>query len=222
MEMKTYKEWLEEFRTKIKEGAPPPEPYVYSTQRVTPKEVGFIVDLKNWVDEKEYTIMDPFLVDLGRGIAIREGYVIIRSMDEKAGYSMKTKTKGKLTKMDIIEAEKWIKKQGWYADTLLIHPDQEAEFLIRNEILIPSLIPTSYIPKEKRGRNFSGLLNGLNVYCTPLVEGLAFVYKKSQIIVAKTRLKIDFDDLTNPSKLIIQRSCSSAPIDERGVVKITL
>lgn len=104
----------------------------------------------------------------------------------------------------------------------MIHPEQEAEFLIRNEILPPSMIPTSYIPEKERGRNYSGVLNGLNVYWTPLVKGLAFVYRKSQIIVAKTPLKIDFDNLANPSKLIIKRSCFSTPIDERGVVKITL
>ena len=264
--MKTYEEWLEEFRTKIKEGyethrmdkqlvgyiyevkkpatvlpkgsgpigahiiregAPLPEPYVISSQVVTPKPVGFTVNLEDWVEKKEYTYMDPLLASLGKEIAVREGFVILRAMFEKAGHSMEVKTKGQLAKEDIKEAGDWIRKQGWYANTLVIHPEQEAQFLIRKEILHPTLFPTGYVPsifasEEERGPNYAGWLNGLNVYWTPLVKGLAFVYRKSEIIIMKTPLNIDFDNLDRPSKLVIKRYCSSAPVDERGVVKITL
>lgn len=263
--MKTYAEWLEEFRTKIRaeyercrmdkqlakyiyevekpatvlpkgsgpigaqiirEGAPSPEPYVISSQVVTPKDVGFTVNLKDWSEKKEYTYIDTLLASLGRDIATREGFVILRAMFEKAGHSREVKTKGQLTKEDIKEAKDWIRKQGWYADTSVIHPEQEAQFLIRREILEPTLLtgyaPFGFASEEERGPNYAGWLNGLNVYWTPLVKGLAFVYRKSEIIVMKTPLNIDFDNLDKPSKLIIKRYCSSAPVDERGVVKITL
>lgn len=128
---------------------------------------------------------------------------------------MKAETEGKLTKADIAKAESWIRNQRWYADTLVIHPEQEAEFLIKNEIWHKNKIPISYIPEEQRGSNYAGMINGLNVYWTPLVKDLAFVYRKSEVIVLNTPLKIDFDNLTQPSSLIIEQYCSSAPVDSK-------
>lgn len=55
--------------------------------------------------------MDVFLVNLGREIAIREGFIILQAMYEKAGYSIKSATEGQLTKMDIRKAESWIKNK---------------------------------------------------------------------------------------------------------------
>ena len=97
--------------------------------------------------------MDILLADLGRWLSIRGGHAVLRSMCAKAGATVETETEGKLAKADIAKAENWIRTQGWYADTLVIHPEQEADFQIRNEIWHRSRIPTGYVPEEKRGSN---------------------------------------------------------------------
>jgi len=207
----------------IGEGEPLPEPYLISTQDVTPRNIGFSLDLKDWAEEKEFTYMDTLLSDLARNLSNRGGYTILRAMYEKAGFTMKAETEGKLTKTDIAKAEHWIGNQGSYADTLVIHPEQQAEFIIKNEIWHKSRIPIGFIREEQREQpHYAGMLNGIDVYWTPLVKGLAFVYRKNEIIVLNTPLKIDFDNMTRPKSLIIEQYCSSAAVDPRGVAKITL
>ena len=44
----------------IKEGAPPLEPYVYSIQTVTPKEIGFTIDLKIGLMKKNILLWMSF------------------------------------------------------------------------------------------------------------------------------------------------------------------
>jgi hypothetical protein len=258
--MKTYKEWLEEFRTKITEGyekyrldkklaksvydAGSPvtvllkgsgpkgmlslvegqqlQPYVLSTRNVTPLNIGFTIDMKDWADEPERYGMDMFMMQIGEIIAEREAYVIVKGMLDNAGYSVKVEAQGRLSKSDIKKAEDWIRNQGGYADTIILHCEQEMQFRLKGELLEPHLIPTSYVPQEDRGPYFSGKINGLNVYWMRFNKGIAVVYNKDEIILAKTSLKIEFDSLDHPTKLILERWCSSAPIDERGVVKIIL
>lgn len=258
--MKTYREWLEEFRTKIKEGyekhridkklarsvydAESPvtvllkgsgpkvafslaegqqlQPYVFSTRNVTPLNIGFTIDMKNWATEPERYGMDLFMMQIGEIIAENEAFVIVKGMFDNAGHSVKAEVQGQLSKSDIKKAEDWMRNQGWYADTIILHYEQEMQFRLKGELLESHLIPINWVPHEDRGPHYSGKINGLNVYWMRFNKGTAIVYDKDEIILAKTPLNIEFDNLDHPTKLVIERWCSSAPIDERGVVKIIL
>lgn len=192
-----------------------PEPYMFSIQNVTPINIGFDVNLGNWADDREFTIMDPLLCGLARDLSMRGGHSVLHSMYEKAGFKMKTEEEGKLSKMDIAKLDSWVGSQSWYADTLVIHPEQQVEFLIKNEIWLKNKIaPTSIV---KKGYNYTGMLGSLDVICTPLAKDLAFVFDKEQIFVAVTPLKIDFDNMYEPHSLKIEQFISSAPIDSRAV-----
>jgi len=116
----------------------------------------------------------------------------------------------------------WIKGQGWFADTIIVHPTQEMEFLIRNDIITSDKIPIGIVPEKNRGPYFSGRIDGLNLYYTTLVEGFAIIYRKNDIIVKKTMLEINFDDMQHPTKLIVKRLCSSAPSISGVIVKIII
>lgn len=258
--MKTYAEWLEEFRTKINEGyrkhrmdkklagsvydverktnimpkgsgpigafdlteGRPPPLYTFTTQNVTPLNIGFQIDMKEWAKEPERYGMDTYMEEIGETIAEREAYAIIKGMLDNAGHSIKAKTKEQMSKEDIIEAKNWIRSQGFYADTIILQSEQETQFLLEGALLEPHLIPTSYVSEEDRGHHYLGRIDGLNVYWAKFVGGLAIVYSKRSIKLAKTPLKIEFDNLERPSKLTVERWCSSAPMDKRGVVKIDL
>ena len=203
----------------IGEGEELPPPYVISSQSVTPINIGFSLNISEWAEDPNRHFMDVLMSDIGRILAQREAFVIIKSMIDKAGRSIEVKERGQLTKTDLLEAQRWIKTQGFYADTVILHPKQETAFRIRGELVEASRIP---VLAETKGLNFSGIIDGLEVYWVSVIGGVALVYKKSEIIVAKTPLKVKFDDIRSPSQLVSERWCSAAPVDERGVVKIII
>lgn len=203
----------------IREGEELPPPYVLSSQQVEPINIGFSLDITGWAQDPERYVMDVLLSNIGRNLAQREAFVILKGMIDKAGRSIQVKEKGKLTKSDLLEAERWIKTQGFHADTLVLHPKLENAFRMRGELIEASKIPQ--LARDK-GSHFSGIIDGLNIYWTPIIEKYALLYKKSEIVIAKTPLKIEFDNTSSPSKLITERWCSSVPVDERSVVRIEI
>jgi len=259
--MKTYVEWLEDFRKKIYEGYEKhrmdkrlaghvcevkkparkllklsgpvmvygvpesgelPPSVVVGTQDVTPSNVGFPIDMRDWAEDPSRRNMDTFMTKKGKEVAENETRVIIKGMIDNVGYSFNAERKGELSKTDIRKAEDWLKEREVHPDTIIVDVKQGFEFLRRGEVLEAARIPSSYMPEEQRGPYFLGLLGGLKVYCIQFDERLAIVYRKNDIIVKNTPLKIYFDNLDRPSKLILEKWCSSAPIIDEGVVKITL
>ena len=96
------------------------------------------------------------------------------------------------------------------------------EFQLSGELLEGWRIPTGYLSKEKRGHYFSGMLEGLITYWAPFMKGVAVVFERDKIQVVNTPLKISFDNTQRPSKLILEKWCSSAPIIDDAVAKILL
>jgi len=206
----------------IPEGGELPPPVKVTMSEVTPINVGFPVNLKDWADDPERTYMDMFMMQIGERIAENEVWAIVKGMVDNAGHTLEAEKKGELTKNDVEKAKDWVGNQGTYADTLIVYLEQKTEFLKRGELVEATPNVLGWIPEERRGRHFSGLVNGLFAYWTRFTKGLAIVYERNAIMVRKTPFKIDFDNSTHPSALNIEKWCSSAPTIEQGVVKITL
>ena len=147
--MKTYVEWLEDFRKKIYEGYEKhrmdkrlaghvcevkkparkllklsgpvmvygvpesgelPPSVVVGTQDVTPSNVGFPIDMRDWAEDPSRRNMDTFMTKKGKEVAENETRVIIKGMIDNVGYSFNAERKGELSKTDIRKAEDWLKE----------------------------------------------------------------------------------------------------------------
>lgn len=197
-----------------------PAPSMPTRQQVEPMDISFTVDISEWVDET--FAWDTLSMYVTEEIADREIFVILKGMFDKVGHSVSAQTAGKLTKNEIDQAKNWIRSQGNYHDTLVMSPKQESQFWRSGEVWEASRIPTGYVPEKDRGPNYLGKIAGLNTYVTFVAQGIAIVYRKGEIIFTKTPLEINFDDMQRPRNLVIKRRCSSAPVDEKAVVKIAL
>jgi hypothetical protein len=207
----------------LRPGEPLPPPIPPKIRNVTPINVGFSVDMRKWAeDPTRWGGMDHFMFHLGKAVAEREYYTIVQGMFNNAGNVLKVEEKGILKIENIQEAKNIIRNKGLYADCILLHPDQLHAFRLSGELFEAWKVPTSYLPEEKRGRYFSGLIAGLKTYRANFIEGIAIVFESDKIQVVNTPLKISFDNIQKPSEIILERWCSSAPIIDNAVVNIIL
>ena len=260
--MKTYEEWLEEFRTKIKEGYETHRMdkrlagYTYEVDKpakrlwkydepiraqsmpeggtiitmptpkireVKPYQVGYKLNIRKWTEDPVRVVgMDNFMYRIGVNVAEREVWVMAKGMSDNAEHVIEAEKKGELSKNDIKKARDWISSQGMYADTIIMHSKQRWRFLRNGELWESYRIPTGYVPERDRGPYYAGKIDGANVYSTLMIKDFALVYRKKEILVKNTQLKIDYDNPKRPSTLIVNKWCSSAPIIEQAVVKIVL
>ena len=189
---------------------------------VEPFQVGIRVDLSKW-DIEATVFWDSFMYRRGSDVAEREYWVIMKGMSDNAGTIMKAKKKGELSKLDMKDAQAWIGQNGGeYADTIVVPLEQATELLKKGELWSPHKIPTGYVPEKDRGPYFDGKMGGVNVYWTRFMKDFALIYCKRKITVSNTPLKAYYDKPKRPSCLIIEKWCSSAPILDQAVVKITL
>ena len=128
---------------------------------------------------------------------------------------------GKLKKEDFQRAKNVLREKTIYANTAIIHHRCIAEFAEYDEY-----IRNWYLSDLLRwsGPFFAGVLSQLKIYWTDFdyMEKQALVYDKERITVACTPLKVYFDNPENPSQLIVEKWCSSAPLIDDAVVKILL
>mgnify|MGYP001121165489 CR=1 FL=1 len=76
-----------------------------------------------------------------------------------------------------------------------------------------------------RGPHFAGMINSLRTYSTHGLEDKAVIFRRGDIWTYTTPLthsKIHYDNINHPTKLIIQKWCSSAPILDESVVVINI
>jgi hypothetical protein len=190
-----------------------------SLRTVNPLDAGFIQDLGDWSDNPEGYGMDMFMNDLGKLVADREYAIIAFSMKNCAGNTFKSEKGGHLSKDDIRKAQSLA--EG-YADSVIMNHQEKVEFLKNGQILDPNRIPESFVPKERRGYYYSGMIGAVNVYWASFIEDFALVFNREEIISASAPLKIRFDDIRHPKQLIGEKLCVSAPMLDQAVVKIEL
>ena len=190
---------------------------------VKPLQVGVRIDLSKWDFETPVVGLDSYMFGCGSNVAEREYWAIVKGISDNAGKTMETKKKGELSKLDIKEAQAWIGQNGRaYADTVVMPLQQKRELLKKGELWLPHKIPNGYVPEKDRGPYFAGKIDGANVYWMRFIKDFALVCAKRENIVSNTPLKVYYDNPKRPSQLTIDKRCSSAPILEQAVVKVTL
>jgi hypothetical protein len=246
-EKKTFQQWLEDFKKEVEKGyeettmvtalceyihkdckeAPTTMLKVereYQNQQmvllkgtlrnVKPLDAGFVQPLGDWYKNPEGWGMDMFMHELGRDIAEREYAIIVKGMESYAGTTIKAREKGQLSVDDIREAESHAKE---YADSVIMNLQQMKAFLIKGQIST-----LSFLPEEKHGYHYSGMIGGLNVFWTNSIKDLALVFSRREMNFASTPLEIAFEDMESPKQLILHKMCVAAPIFDQAVVKIEL
>lgn len=198
------------------------QPFVvnqFKMRNVKAVNAGGTVDLGRWSDNPDGYGMDLFMYEIGRDVAIREYSIITDGMTKCVGKAINSKTKGQLSKDDIVNAQSQAKQ---YADSVIMNIQPMSDFLIKGQIFEPSRIPESFVPKERRGHYYSGMIGAVNVYWTNSFKDYALVFDREAMIFESTRLQIQFDDLKNPKQLILYKMCVAAPLYDQAVVKIEL
>lgn len=198
-----------------------PTVFIPQYRNVTPLKASITLDIQKFVKELDRHI-DVFSSHMAHAIAEGEARVIIKGLIDHSGKTITVKERGHLKSAAIKEASRWIGSHGLYADTVITNPKQWAELVKGRKILEPERIPSSWVPREERGPHYEGKIDGRDLYCFNLPEKVALVYRKEEVILAKTKLNVRFDNPERPANIIAERWCSSAPVLEEGVVKINL
>jgi hypothetical protein len=256
--MKTYQEWLEDFKKEMQKGyenttmatalseyvhkdcdkAPTTLPKLDGPMRasvlhegepivetkmthrsVKPLDAGFTQDLGDWSNNPEGYGMEMFMNQLGRHLANREYAIIVDGMKNCAGTIVKSKQRGQLSKDDIREAQSHAED---YADSVIMNHQQETEFLKNGEIFEPIRILESWVPRERRGYYYSGMIGAVNVYWASFIKDFALVFDRGEMIFASMPLTMRFDNMDHPKQLILEKLCVSAPMFDQAVVKLEL
>lgn len=186
-------------------------------------QVGIRIDLSQWNFKDPIVGSDSYMFGIGSRVAENEYHAIVKGISDNAGNVIKTKKKGELSKLDLKEAQAWIGSYGnEYAETVIVPLEQKTKWLIQEELWLPHKIPTGYLPEKERGMFFSGWINGVNVYWMRFLKDFALIYAKRKAIICNTPMKIYYDNPKRPKELFVSKWCSSAPILDQAVVKITL
>jgi hypothetical protein len=189
------------------------------TERVDPEMIRIKADLGRWADDPEDQIIDACLEDLGRSIVTREVTTLINEL-LKGSKEFGTGT-GKISKPDVRKAVDWIHQNalGSYVhpNTLVVHPNLEAEFEERGDIIGAYRLPKGFF----NGVHFSGIINGLNVFSVPCIPpNTILIYDKHEIYLRRTKVRVDFDNIKRPRYLLIEEKRKVWPRDSNSLAKV--
>jgi len=200
------------------EGAQP-ESYKVSTRAVTPYDIGFRVEVRDWARAPETVHMGTLMELIATRIAENEVLVLAEGLTKAAGKQFQATNALRLSKVDLRNAIQWIGSNGFQPDRVLISPDLEAQLTLKDEIIEKWHFPSSM---ADWGNHHSGKIDGLDLFWNYSLKGRVVVYESFNVSFAKTDFKVSFDDVQNPTQVIIQCWCSCAPLDERSVAVITV
>jgi len=204
--------------TRIDEVAQP-EAYKVSTRAVTPYDIGFRVEVRDWARAPETVHMGTLMELIATRIAENEVLVLAEGLTKAAGKQFQATNALRLSKVDLRNAIQWIGSNGFQPDRVLISPDLEAQLTLKDEIIEKWHFPSSM---ADWGNHHSGKIDGLDLFWNYSLKGRVVVYESFNVSFAKTDFKVSFDDVQNPTQVIIQCWCSCAPLDERSVAVITV
>lgn len=195
------------------------EPYAVSIRTVTPNDIGFHVQVRDWVKAPEGILMGTLMELIATKIAENEVLVLVEGLIKTSGKQFQATNALRLSKADLRSAIQWIGSNGFQPNRILVSPDLESQLMLKNEIIEKWHFP-SFMPDY--GNHHSGKVDGLDLFWDYSLKGRAIVYESYNVTFAKTDFKVAFDDVQNPTQLIIQCWCSCAPLDERSVALITV
>ena len=205
--------------TRIGEGEAPPESYKVSTRAVTPYDIGFRIEVRDWAKAPGTVHLGTLMELIATRLAENEVLVLAEGLTKAAGKHFQATNALRLSKVDLRNAIQWIGGNGFQPNRVLVSPDLEAQLMLKDEIIEKWHFPNTM---ADWGNHHSGKIDGLDLFWNFSLKGRAIVYESFNVSFAKTDFKVAFDDVKAPAELIIQCLCSCAPLDERSVAVITV
>lgn len=199
------------------------ESYVLTGQEVKAYNIGLSYEIADWIKSPELndpdgTLMDIALEIMGRNIAQREAYLIIKMLSEQASVQLPSIEKGVIRSSDILAAEKRIGEHGFNADTVIMQPKHRYQLLIEEDadlgLFHDLLVNDRY--------TYAGKISNMDVYSTEVIRDFSLVYDRDFVVLVRTPFKIYFDNIESPKYLVVDRICFTAPIDNRAVAVINV
>lgn len=184
--------------------------------------VGVHIDMEKWSTEpSRWGGMDHFMWSVGARVAERQYGSIFKSLCDYVGTNFDSEHVEKLTNNDLRRARDHLDSLGIFGDTFIVSYKYLENFRARNEIWNSWDVPTGYVPEELRGRFFVGIISVLRTYRKYFLDDKAVIFRRDDIMSYTTLLNVSFDR-EPPTKLIIEKWCSSAPIVDESVVVINI
>jgi hypothetical protein len=199
------------------------ESYVLTGQEVKAYNIGMSYQIDEWAKAPELNDPDGVLMDIaleimGRNIAQREAYLIIKTLMDRANTILPSIEKGVVRSSDIYFAEKRIADHGFMPDTIIMEPWQRYQLLIEENVDLGRFEDLMH-----NGRyNYGGKVSNMDVYTTEVIKDTCLIYDKDYVSLIRTPFKIYFDNIESPKFLVVDRICFVAPVDPRSVIAVNI
>lgn len=209
----------------LQEGEPPTMLPALNIEEARAASVKFEAqgEFRTWFEDQNYHFVDPYVNGIAREVATCEMAESMNCLIEEAKQYKRVipSTEARLTKQDVIKAVEWIGDNEYHADTLVVSLKHRLDLVERSEI-----IPWWHLPgyvSENNGPQFVGIMGGLNVYgIRELPREISLVYEKEEIWVNRTPMTCEFDDPSDPKKLLISEQCLAYAVDVGALAKVSL
>jgi len=199
------------------------ESYVLTGQEAKAYNIGISYQIDEWakapdLNDPDGTLMDIALEIMGRNIAQREAYLIVKTLMDRASTRLPSLEKGVIRSSDIHTAEKRIGDHGFTPDTVIVEPWQRYQLLIEENVDLGRFENLMH-----NGRyTYAGKISNMDVYTTEVIKDTCLVYDKDYVSLIRTPIKIYFDNIESPKFLVVDRICFVAPIDPRCVIAVNI
>jgi hypothetical protein len=198
------------------------EPYIITGQEVKVINVGISYAIQEWAkapnQDPDGVMMDVALEIMGRNIAQREAYLILKSLTDQAYTRFLSLEKGIIRKFDVTMAEKRIRELGFMADTVVMEPAQRYNLLVEENVDLARF--KGLMQSEKYA--YAGKVSNMDVYSSELISKKCLVFDKSYVAMMRAPIRVYFDNLDSPRYLVVERKCVATAIDPKSVVLINI
>ncbi len=198
------------------EGQPLSEPKPMSWQNVSPKNIGFVVDISKL--RRDGRPLGWFCEDIGRRLAENEIEVLKDGLVKGGANKIKVATEGIITRADITNAVSHVSANEYYPDRLMLSPKHKWELAKENPFYMMMLASAT----KEWPSHYAGQIDGLDVYWNAGLKGLALAFESFEATFARTELAFTVDNQPNPTRLKIICWCSSAPVDGKSVAVVEI
>ncbi|MFQ5920516.1 MAG: hypothetical protein ACE5JV_00690 [Nitrososphaerales archaeon] len=199
------------------------EPYVLTGQEIKSYNIGLSYQIDEWakapeLNDPDGTLMDITLEIMGRNIALREAYLVLKNLIEQSNVRLQSLERETIRRSDIAAAEKRMAEQGFTPDTVVLEPWQRYQLLVEEDADLGRFRDLMLSDKY----TYAGKVANMDIYSTDLVKNTCLVYDKDYTGLVRTPFKIYFDNMETPKFLIVDRVCYAATIDPRSAITINI
>lgn len=198
------------------------EPYIITGQEVKVTNIGISYAIQEWAkapnQDPDGVLMDVALEIMGRNIAQREAYLILKNLIDQAYTRFLSLEKGIIRKFDVTMAEKRVREMGFMADSVVMEPAQRYNLLVEENVDLARF--KGLMQSEKY--TYAGKVSNMDVYSSELISRKCLVFDKSYVALLRSPFRIYFDNLDSPRYLIVERKCVATSIDPKSLVLINI